>query len=297
MISTTNLQRENHRRSADPVKKTATTILLTLIAAYFLLPLYWLLVSTTKTTQQLFNTPMLLFPSHWNLLSNWHWLNSYQHGVFWRWAINSVTYSLAAAVLGTLISAMAGYVLSMYKFKGNKAISTSILGALMVPAAALAIPTFLLVKSIGLINTYPGVILPMLLNPFGVYFMTVYIREAMPAELLDSGRVDGANDYWIFFRIGLPIINPGLVTLFLISFIGTWNNFFLPLVLLSKSQLYPLTVGLSIWVGNLNTAGTGMPLYPLIMIASFLSVIPMLILFGVLRKYITSGITMGSVKS
>lgn len=295
--STSSLQRAHHAGNGKPVKNTATIILLILVAGYFLLPLFWILVAVTKSTTQLFNTPMLLFPSHWNLIHNFEWISSYQHGIFWRWLLNSAIFALTAGGLGTLISAMAGYVLSMYKFKGRNVLSTSVVGALMIPPAATAIPVFLLIKELGLINTYPGVILPMLLNPFGIYFMSVYIRESMPAELIDAGRVDGANDYFIFFRVALPLFKPGLVTLFLISFIGAWNNFFLPLVLISKQQLFPLTIGLANWVSNLNSAGTGVPLYPLILLGSFLSVVPMLILFSFLRNYIASGITMGSVKS
>ncbi|WEG14594.1 carbohydrate ABC transporter permease [Pullulanibacillus sp. KACC 23026] len=295
--ATTSLQRRNHKSSKDRVKTSLSMILIIVMAAYFLFPLYWLIVAMTKSTNQLFNTSMLAFPAHLNLWANLKWLNSYQNGMFWRWVLNSIIYAVGAGVLGTLVSAMAGYALSKYNFKLKNTLSVAILGSLMIPGAALAIPVFLMVKSLGLINTYAGVILPMIVNPFGVYFMMVFIKESMPGELIDSGRVDGANDYKIFFRIALPIIRPGLVTLFLISFIGAWNNFFLPLVLLNKTSFYPLTVGLQIWTANLNSAGTGQPLYPLILIGSFLSILPMLILFPILRKHIVSGIAMGGVKA
>jgi multiple sugar transport system permease protein len=295
--TTTSLQRNNHRKSKERLTTTLSMILIIVMAAYFLFPLYWLLVAMTKNTNQLFNTPMFAFPAHLNLMANLKWLNSYQQGMFWRWFLNSVIYAVGAGVIGTLVSAMAGYSLAKYNFKGKNSLSIAVLGSLMIPGAALAIPVFLMVKSLGLINTYAGVLLPMIVNPFGVYFMMVFIKESMPNELIDSGRVDGASDYGIFFRIALPIIRPGLVTLFLISFIGSWNNFFLPLVLLNKTSLYPLTVGLQIWTANLNSAGTGQPLYPLILIGSFLSILPMLILFPILRKHIVSGIAMGGVKA
>ncbi|MCL6631324.1 MAG: carbohydrate ABC transporter permease [Alicyclobacillus herbarius] len=295
-LAPTDLQRQYHTITRkNGITTSLSMAFVILMAMYFLLPLYWLLVSTTKTTSELFNTPMLVPANH--LGANLRWLATYQNGEFWRWVVNSAVYSFVAAAAGTLISAMAGYALAKYRFRGQRVVSTAVLGSLMVPAAALTIPIFLLEKSMGLINTYIGVILPMLVNPFGVYFMSVYIREAMPTELMDSGRVDGASDYGVFFRIALAILRPGLVTLFLIIFIGTWNNFFLPLVLLSKSSLYPLPVGLEIWTANLNSAGTGQPLYPLILIGSLLSILPMLILFPLLRKYIISGIAAGSIKS
>lgn len=271
-------------------------LLLILFALYFLLPIYWLIVSTTKTTNDLFNTPMLLPSSLKTFAANFSWLTSYDHGIFWIWFLNSILYAGITAALGSLISSFCGYALSKYHFKMSGLVLSLTLGAMMIPQAATVIPIFLMIKSLGLMNSYIGVILPMLASPFGVYFMSIYIKDAMPTELIDSGRIDGANDYTIFTKIALPVLSPGYVTLFLIMFISTWNNFFLPLVLLSQSDRYPLTVGLSIWIANLNTAGTGTPLYPLIMIGSFMSILPMLIAFPFLRKYITSGISMGSVK-
>lgn len=295
--ATTELQRQKHSsRTASTASKTVSMLLLILFALYFLLPIYWLIVSTTKTTNDLFNTPMLLPSSMKTFAANFSWLTSYSNGIFWIWFLNSILYAGVTAALGSLISSLCGYALSKYHFKMSGLVLSLTLGAMMIPQAATVIPIFLMIKSLGLMNSYVGVILPMLASPFGVYFMSIYIKDAMPAELIDSGRIDGANDYTIFTKIALPVLSPGYVTLFLIMFISTWNNFFLPLVLLSQSDRYPLTVGLSIWIANLNTAGTGTPLYPLIMIGSFMSILPMLIAFPFLRKYITSGISMGSVK-
>jgi multiple sugar transport system permease protein len=298
--TTTPMQHKHHARAAGRGGRSSTIVtmaLLVVMAVYFLVPLWWLLVSTTKSTNQLYISQMFWFADSSSLLHNLDWVSSYQDGVFWRWVLNSVLYAGISAALATLISAMAGYLISKYTFRGKGALSMTVLGALMVPAAAMTIPVFLLVKELGLLNTPIAVILPMLFNPFGVYFMMVYIREAMPAELLDAGRIDGANDYGIFFRIGMPLIRPGIVTLFLITFVGAWNNFTLPLVMLTKTDLYPVTLGLQIWSANLQSAGAGEPLYPLIMIGAFISIIPMLVLFPIFRKYIVSGITLGSVKS
>jgi multiple sugar transport system permease protein len=298
--TTTPMQRKHHARAAGRRGRSSTIVtmaLLVVMAVYFLVPLWWLLVSTTKSTNQLYNSQMFWFADSSSLMHNLGWVSSYQDGVFWRWVLNSVLYAGISAAFATLISAMAGYLISKYTFRGKGALSMTVLGALMVPAAAMTIPVFLLVKELGLLNTPIAVILPMLFNPFGVYFMMIYIREAMPAELLDAGRIDGANDYGIFFRIGMPLIRPGIVTLFLITFVGAWNNFTLPLVMLTKTDLYPVTLGLQIWSANLQSAGAGEPLYPLIMIGAFISIVPMLILFPIFRKYIVSGITLGSVKS
>lgn len=296
--ATTALQRDHHRTSSG--NRAATPLVFVIVAVfalYFLMPIYWLLVSTTKNTGQLFASAMLLPPVHPNLIANLVWLDSHDGGVFWRWALNSVIYAGCTATLATLICASGGYALAKYRFSLRKPVLAMVVGALMIPPAALVIPIFLLVKFLGIMDTYAAVILPMLVNPFGVYFMSVYTGEAVAGELIDSGRVDGASDYGILFRIALPIMRPGLVTLFLILFIGTWNNFFLPLVLLNRTSLYPLPVGLQNWLSTISQAGMGPPIYPLVVVGSFLSILPMLILFPILRRHIVAGITLGSVKA
>lgn len=298
-LGATALQRQHHRSAYVVQRTTITTIFtvaLVLLAGYFILPLVWMLISTTKSTQQLFSTPMFLPPHHINFLKNLKDLTDTKGGIYWRWYLNSIIYSTITATLSTLISALAGYALTKYNFKLRGTMSTAVLIALLLPAATLTIPVFLLLKGMGLMDTYPAVILPMLANPFGVYFMNVYIGQSMPNELIDSGRMDGANDYHIFARIALPIIRPGFVTLFLITFIFSWNNFFLPLLVLSTSKIFPVTLGLDIWVSTLSSPSTGAPPYPLIVMGSLLSVLPMVVLFPFLRRYIAAGISTGSMK-
>jgi len=295
----TQLQRMHHadrytRRRT--VFSTLILVIMAILAAYFLLPLVWLLISTTKSTRDLFNTPMFGLPHHIGFFQNLDDLTKTDHGLYWRWYLNSIFYSTITATLSTLISALAGYALTKYRFRLQAPVNSLVLIALLLPGATLTIPVFLLLKRLGLMDTYFAVILPMLASPFGVYFMNVYIGQSMPNELIDSGRIDGANDYQIFGRISLPIIRPGFVTLFLITFIFSWNNFFLPLLVLSTSKLFPVTLGLDIWVSTLTSPSTGVPPYPLILIGSLLSVLPMVVLFPFLRRFIAAGIATGSVK-
>ncbi len=294
------LQRLNHSHSSARRRVVIGALILIpmgLLAMYFILPLFWLLVSTTKSTDQLFNSPMFAPTSLSGLVTNLRELGQREGGAYWRWYLNSIIYSTLTAGLGTFISALAGYALSKYQFGLRGAVSFMVLVALLLPAATLTIPVFLLIRSLGLMDTYLAVILPLLASPFGVYFMNVYVGETMPNELIDSGRIDGANDYQIFSRIAVPIIRPGLVTLFLVSFISSWNNFFLPLLVLSSSKLFPVTLGLQMWVSKLINPATGIPPYPLIIVGSMLSVLPMVILFPFLRKHIAAGIATGSIKA
>lgn len=298
-LGPTALQRAHHKNYARRQTTISTIFLVAMIllAIYFLLPLVWLLMSTTKTTAVLFNSAMLLPSSFKTFIANLKEVSTTNGGLYWRWYLNSVIYSTVSATLSTLISALAGYSLAKYQFRLRGATWFAVLLALLLPGATLTIPVFLLLKATNIMNTYLAVILPALASPFGVYFMNVYIGQSMPNELIDSGRIDGANDYQIFGRIALPIISPGFVTLFLITFIFSWNNFFLPLLVLSDSKLFPVTLGLYVWVSTLTAPSTGLPPYPLIMIGSLLSVLPMVILFPFLRSYIAAGIATGSVKT
>ena len=179
--------------------------------------------------------------------------------------------------------------------EGRSALSGSILAGLMVPSTVLIVPIFVLEHALGLTNTYEGVILPMLVFPFGVYFMSIFIAESVPITLLEAARMDGASEFRIFHRIAFPIVLPGMVTLFLISFINTWNNYFLPLVLIGTTNKYPLTVGLSIWLSSVATPGVNQALYPQVILGSLVSVLPMLILFPFLQKYIARGLVIGAI--
>jgi len=284
------------RRSLSfSVKTTVGTAALLVAALYVVAPIYWLIVASTKNTTQLFSTPTFLPPAHLSLWSNLKSLFSYNGGNYKWWYLNSVIYATATATFATAVSTLCGYGLAKYRFLGRRVVFGLVVGSLMVPATALVVPLFLLEHDMHLTNTYQGVILPLMVYPFGVYFMSIFAAEAVPGTLIDSCRIDGAGEFRTFWKIARPILMPGMVTLFLLSFIGTWNNYFLPLVLLGTETRFPLTVGLSTWSSNLNMAGAGQPLYPEVILGSLISVLPMIILFPFLQKYVARGLTLGAV--
>lgn len=272
------------------------TALLVVVAAYFLLPLVWLAISTTKTRTSLFQTGMFSLPSHLALFNNLRQVGTYGGGLYWRWYANSLLYSGATGLLSTSVCSLVGYAIWLYRFRGRRVIRSMIFGSLIIPGATLTIPIFLLVRFLHLTNTYPGVIIPGIASSFGAYFLLVYIGEAMPLELVHSARVDGAGEWRIFGSICLPIIRPGLATYFLIAFVSSWNNFFLPLLILSKPTLYPVTLGIEGWTTYLTSAGAGVPPYAEIITGSFLSMLPLVVLFPVLRKHIAAGMISGGIK-
>ncbi len=276
-------------------KITAGTAALVIAALYVLAPIYWLVIASSKSATSLFSSATFLPAKQILWGANLHSLFTYGGGYFKWWLINSIIYAVVTATLSTAVSTMCGYGLAKYRFKMRGAVFGLIVGSLMIPATALVVPLFLLEHAVGLTNTYQGVILPLLVYPFGVYFMSIYCADAVPDVLMDSSRIDGAGEARILTKIARPLLMPGMVTLFLLSFIGTWNNYFLPLVLLGSENRFPLTVWLSAWASDLNQPGAGQPLYPEVIIGSLISVLPMLILFPFLQKYVARGLSFGAV--
>jgi multiple sugar transport system permease protein len=167
-----------------------------------------------------------------------------------------------------------------------------------VPMTALVIPTFMLFAFAGLTNTIWSVIIPSLLNPFGVYLMAVYARDAVPDELLDAARVDGAGEFRAFLQVALPMLRPAIVTVLLLSVFACWNNYFLPLAMLSDNRLFPVTVGIGLWQSTASTYGAagGQSLWSIIVLGSLVSVIPLIVAFLTLQRYWRGGLAVGSLK-
>ncbi|MFE5410115.1 carbohydrate ABC transporter permease [Microbacterium sp. NPDC056569] len=272
------------------------TILLWLCVLYFVLPLWWLLVSSTKDNSALFSTFGLWFGGEFSLWENLQTLFTIRGGLFTRWLINTVVYSVTAAVGATLLSAMAGYAFAKYEFPGKKVLFSATLGAIMIPLTALALPTYLLFARAGLTDTPWAIIVPSLVSPFGVYLMRVYAADAIPDTLIESARVDGAGEFRTFWQVGFRLLGPGLVTVFLFSLVATWNNYFLPLVMLNTSDLYPITVGLAQLQAAASAGGGTQALFSTVITGSFVSILPLIIAFLFLQRYWQSGLATGSVK-
>lgn len=265
-----------------------------LAMAFFLLPLYWVIVASTKNDAELFGAYGLavVFPMH--IGHNLKELFSAQNAIFARWVLNSVLYGVAVGVGATLVSAMTGYAFAKFRFPLRKMWFAIVLGTITVPFTALVLPIYLLMHDLHLINTYWGVILPSLFNPFGIYLMRIFWTQGFPPELMEAGYMDGAGDWFIFARLGLPIVRGGLATVGLFTFVNTWNNFFLPLVIISKNSLYPITLGLTVW-NSATESGRGLP-YSIIVAGAFLSILPLALAYLFLQRYWRSGLTVGARK-
>jgi len=269
--------------------------LMTVMLCYALLPLFWLVVNSAKTQRALFTTFGLWFGGRFALWSNIHQVLTYDNGIFVRWLANTVLYVVVGAGGATFLATLAGYGMAKYDFPGKRAVFAVVLGAVAVPGTALAVPTFLLFSRMGLTNTPWSVILPSLVSPLGLYLIWVYAADAVPTELLEAARIDGAGEFRTFFVISARLLSPGVVTVLLFTVVATWNNYFLPLIMLSNPRWYPLTVGLNDWNQQSSTAG-GQAIYNLVITGSLLTVIPIMIAFLVMQRYWRSGLAAGSVK-
>jgi len=280
----------------DKRRSNLLTVVMWLSVLYFVVPLLWLFISSTKDNRDLFSTFGLWFGHDFNLFTNIADVFTYHDGIYLRWALNTVFYAGVSAVGATLLATMAGYAFAKYQFPGSKVLFSITLGAIMIPLTALAIPTYLLFSSAGLTNTPLAVILPSLVSPFSVFLMRVYAADAIPDSLIEAARVDGAGELRIFWQVAVRLLGPGIVTVLLFTLVATWNNYFLPLIMLSSGELYPLTVGLAQQEATSAAGGGAQALFSTVITGSFVSIIPLIIAFLYLQRYWQSGLATGGVK-
>ncbi|WP_229069181.1 carbohydrate ABC transporter permease [Actinoplanes sp. DH11] len=273
----------------------AAHVVMALMVVYFLLPFWWLLVASTKSNDSLFDTGSLWF-SGFHLTENLKLLFNQENGIYLTWLRNSAFYAVVSGVGATAIAALAGYAFAKLRFPGRNGLFALLLGLIMVPATALVLPTYLLMSQVNLVDTIWAVILPSLLNPFGVYLLRVYVYDSIPDEMLEAARIDGAGEFRIFRSVALPAMRPALVTVLLFSMVASWNNFFLPLVMLSDDRLYPLTVGLRTWYMSAIMGNGGAATFNVIVTGALMAILPLILAFLMLQRYWRGGLTIGAVK-
>ncbi|MFD6177533.1 MULTISPECIES: carbohydrate ABC transporter permease [unclassified Isoptericola] len=289
------LRTPRHHSVAQPRRSTLLTVLTTVVLVYSLVPLAWLLINTTKTQADLFSSFGLWFGDSFSLWDNITATLTYDGGVFVRWFANTVLYVVVGAGGATFLAVLGGYALAKFDFPGRRGVFALVIGAVAVPGTALAVPTFLMFSQMGLTNTPWAVIIPSLISPFGLYLMWTFASEAVPGELLEAARIDGAGEFRTFFRVSLPLLGPGIVTVLLFTMVATWNNYFLPLIMLRDSSWYPLTLGLNAWNAQAATAG-GEAIFNLVITGALLTILPLVAAFLLLQRYWQSGLAAGSVK-
>lgn len=269
------------------------TFVLLVGAAYSFVPVLWLVSAATKTPGELFTTFTLLPSFSGGFAENLSRLFAFNDGEFWRWSGNSLLYSAGGAFLSTLVSAAAGYGLAKYNFRGKSVVFTFLLVGVLIPGVILAIPQYLLLSKVGIAGTIWSVLLPSMISPFSIYLARIYASAVVPDELLEAGRLDGASEWRIFRSVAVQPMVPGLITVFLLQFVAIWNNFLLPYIMLSRQELFPLTVGFQ----SMMNQGTDQPnVYNLVIMGCLLAIIPLVLLFLFLQRYWRLDLVSGSLK-
>ncbi|QGN58705.1 carbohydrate ABC transporter permease [Nostocoides sp. HKS02] len=250
-------------------------------------PFVWMVLGSFKTQGELLQSPPTWWPQH-ATLDNYSQLFSRLN--FSQYFLNSTIVAVAVTAGNLLFCSMVGYALAMLEFPGRRALFLVVMGTLLVPGVVTFVPLFVLVTNLGLTNTLPGLILPFLVSPFGVFLMRQFIL-GLPRDLLDAGRVDGAGELRIFARIFLPLCGPALATLGILTFLGSWNNFLWPLVVAQQEDKYTLPVALALYAKGQNSTQ-----YGLLLAGATVVVLPILAIFLVFQRRVIEGIATTGIK-
>lgn len=267
--------------------------LLLVVVVYTFFPLVWTVLAAMKNAGAV-QTGDIFSLHGFDVVENVRMLFRYHDGIYPRWFLNSMLYAGVGAGVGALICVAAGFAFDKYEFRGKDKLFGLVLLGVLVPAAATTLPLYLLASKVGLINTYWAVLIPSLVNPFGVYLARVFASGYVPDEVIEAARMDGASELQIFWRLGLPMMGSGYMTILLYQFSAIWNGFFLALVMLTDPHLFPVSLG--VYELNTSLASEGPAYLPVVMLGSLVAVVPLLLIFIGLQRFWKAGLTAGSVK-
>lgn len=257
------------------------SLLFVFISVLFLIPFYWMVISSIRDPNRIFADFGNILPTSFNPAS---YLRLFQERPFVQWFSNSIILTIGYAVTSMVVCLLGGYALAHYRFRGRNLVFLSILGSQMVPFYLMLIPLFLILVNLKMIDTYWGVILPLAAPPLGLFFMRQYMLGISP-ELLDAARVDGASEYRTFWSIVLPLARPAMGAMFILFSLDMWNNLLWPLIVMRSDDHFPLAVGMATMVNVYK------PEYDLLMAASVLATLPMIIGFLFFQRQFITGMT------
>jgi len=291
------------RRAPTPgqwIGRALVTIVLLVFAAFFILPIIWLLLAPTESNNQLLLESPFSFGSFDQLVANWNELFAFGSGVFATWIGNSAYYSFAALAITLLVSIPAGYALALIEFKGRRLLLVTTLIVMLIPNTALVLPIFLELSAARLIGNPLAVILPFSFFPFGVYLTYIYFSTAVSRDLLNAARIDGAGELRVFTQVAMPLATPVIALVGFFSFVANWNNYFLPFLVVGGEKV-PVQVGLANLLANVpafnpTTASSIVIELPTLALATLLSVAPILLIFLFAQRFLVEGMTAGGTK-
>ena len=288
-------------RPTTLVARTAWIVVLGLFLLFFVLPVIWLLLAPTKSDGQILRGAPFSFGSLTGLADTWHHLYGFQDGAVLDWLRNSALYTFGALAITLVTGIPAGYALALTRFIGRRLLLTITLLVMLMPSAALVLPLYLEINAVHLDGTIWSVILPFSFFPFGVYLTYIYFSSNIPADLLAAARIDGCSEWQVFRLVAMPLAKPVIALVGFFNFVGNWNNFFLPFVMLPDSSQYPAQVGLNTLLTSssaFNTsAGLGNQIMrPELALAALVTVLPVLLVFLFSQRALVSGMLAGATK-
>ncbi len=255
-------------------------------AVVTLAPLLWMVSASLMPTGEASSFPPPLLPSEVTLQ---HYVDLFSRLNLGRYFLNSALIAGAVTAISLFFNSMAGYAFAKFRFKGRKPLFRFLLGGLVIPVQVSMLPLFLLLKQIGLINTYWGVVVPGMTTIFGIFLIRQYALS-IPDDLLDAARMDGATEWRIYWSVVLPLCKPILITLAIFTFMAAWNDFMWPLIVLNDNDMYTLPVALANMLGEYHQQTE------LMLAGAVITVLPVMIVFAVLQRYYLEGIMLGSIK-
>ncbi|MCW2647778.1 MAG: transporter permease protein [Pseudonocardiales bacterium] len=302
---TSALRRRPHMRAGKARSSVASRVLVGLVMAalalFFVLPVIWLLLAPSKTADQVVHNWPLSFGSFSQIGHAWSHLMSFQNHAMLKWLRNSAIYSGGSLILTLITSVPAGYALALTRFRGRTTLLVVTLITMIMPSATLVLPIFLEINQFHLIGTIWSVILPFSFYPFGVYLVYIYFATSLPRDIIAAARVDGCSEWQVFAHIALPLARPVIALVAFFSFVGNWNNFFLPYLVLPNSDQFPVQVGLNQLLSSTPSfnpvAGAGLNItIPELALAIIVAILPVLVLFLFSQRALVSGMLAGSTK-
>lgn len=273
-------------RSVFIIKKVLINLLALLIGLLTMIPFVWMISASFMKTGESAKYPPRFFPSEFDFS---HYAFLFQNLEMSKHFFNSLILAILVTSISLLFNSMAAYAFAKLRFGVRDKLFRFLLSLMVVPGQVTMLPLFLILKQLGFINTYLGIIIPGMASVFGIFLLRQFMLS-IPDSLIDAARIDGASDFTIFFKIILPLCKSVLITLGIFTFIGTWNDFLWPLIVMTDSSMYTLPVALANLMGE-HTQDT-----ELMMAGSVITILPIVILFAFVQKYYISGIMVGSVK-
>jgi ABC-type glycerol-3-phosphate transport system permease component len=275
------------RPRAFPWKTILTILILGFGSLLMIAPFLWIINAAFGKTSEVYVLPPKWIPLNPSLDN---FVSVFEQVPYAQFMLNSLKLAVAVTVGQLITCSMAAYAFARLNFPGKNILFLLLISALMIPGQVTLVPLFILIRQLGLYNTHASLILPALINPFGVFLLRQYFLT-IPAELEDAARVDGANVFTIYWRIILPLAGPVLTTLAILTFVSMWNSYFLPLIMLNKPELQVLTVGLTLLQGQYGAGALGP-----VAAALAMAIVPVLIIFLLLQKYIIQSIVSTGIK-